>query len=279
MNIAGLLKTAPIPRSVATKVVKAKQRKTWSDGDYGRIGTTLQIVGERLVESMDVHAGRTLLDVAGGNGNASLAAARRYCKVTSTDFVPMLLEQGRHRAATDGLDMQIREADAEALPFDDASYDYVVSTFGVMFAPRQQRAAGELERVCRPGGRIGLASWTPDGFVGQYFQLLCDYVPLPPGMRMPSRWGTEAFIERQFAGARQITHTRCQYNFRYRSASHWRHVFTTFCGMTRYVLNKLDDQTADALRNDMLTLVQRHNRSTDGTMVVAADYLQSVIEL
>ncbi|RDE19164.1 class I SAM-dependent methyltransferase [Motiliproteus coralliicola] len=274
-----MLTSATLPRPILRKLVTAHQRRSWSKGDYGRIGTTLQIVGEQLMEALDLHAGRSLLDVAGGNGNASLAAARRYCDVTSTDFVPQLLQQGHNRAVAEGLEMAVQEADAEALPFEDASYDYVVSTFGVMFAPRQRLAAAELQRVCKQGGRIGLASWCPDGFVGQYFELLCRYRPLPDGVKMPSRWGTEAFIEEQFGTAKQIRHHRRQLNFRYRSAAHWQYVFTTFCGMTLQVLKKLDKPTAARLMDDILALAERYNRASDGTLVIPSDYLQTVIEL
>ncbi|WP_421867726.1 class I SAM-dependent methyltransferase [Motiliproteus sp.] len=279
MNIVNVIATATLPRPIIRKLVTSHHRRSWAKGDYSRIGTTLQIVGERLMESVDVHAGRSLLDVAGGNGNASLAAARRHCRVTSTDFVPQLLQQGHNRAVAEGLEMAIQEADAEALPFEDASYDYVVSTFGVMFAPRQRLAAAELKRVCKPGGRIGLASWTPEGFIGQYFELLCHYRALPEGMKMPSRWGTETFIEQQFSMARAIRHQRCQYNFRYRSVDHWQYVFTTFCGMTLQVLKKLDKATAARLMADIRELAEQHNRADDGTLVIPSDYLQTVIEL
>src|SRR5450432_2984075 len=168
--------------------VKARQQGAWSSADYGVVGTTLQIVGESLCEALDLRAGSSVLDVAAGNGNATLAAARRWCDVTSTDYVPALLEAGRRRAEAEGHLVTFREADAEELPFPDAAFDVVVSTFGVMFTPDQERAARELARVCKPGGLIGLASWTPDGFIGQLFELIGRYVPPPAGLSSPALW-------------------------------------------------------------------------------------------
>src|SRR6187401_266333 len=152
--------------------IKQKQQATWASGDFAVVGTTLQIVGESLAEAIDIRAGERVLDVAAGNGNATLAAARRFARVTSTDYVPALLERGRRRAEADGLDVTFEVADAEALPYPDAGFDVVLSTFGVMFAPDHEQAAAEMMRVCRPGGRIGLASWTPAGFVGQLFRVV-----------------------------------------------------------------------------------------------------------
>ena len=161
--------------------VKARQQIMWASGDFAVIGTTLQIVGELLCEGVDLRSGERVLDVAAGNGNATLAAARRFASVTSTDYVPTLLERGRRRAIAEGLDVTFEVADAEALPYPDASFDVVLSTFGVMFAPDHEQAASELMRVCRPGGRIGLASWTPPGFLGQLFQVISRHVRAGPG--------------------------------------------------------------------------------------------------
>src|SRR5262245_36962050 len=179
---------APAPPDLVT--VKSKQQAAWSAGNYAVVGTTLQIVGESLCEALDLRAGQTVLDVAAGNGNASLAAARRFCTVTSTDYVGTLLARGRQRAEAEGLAIAFREADAEALPFADASFDVVVSTFGVMFTPDQPRAARELLRVCKSGGAIGLANWTPDGFIGQLFKTIGKYAPPAPGAKSPALWGT-----------------------------------------------------------------------------------------
>ena len=180
------------------KALKARQQATWSSGDYAVIGTTLQIVGEELCEALDVRSGQKVLDVAAGNGNASLAAARRWCKVVATDYVPALLERARERAVAERLDFEFREADAEALPFPDGAFDAVVSTFGVMFTPDQERAAAEMVRVCKHGGKIGLANWTPAGFVGQIFKTIGKHVAPPPGVKSPALWGTPARIAELF---------------------------------------------------------------------------------
>src|SRR6516162_6920577 len=181
--------------------VKTRQQGAWSSGDYAIIGTTLQIVGEALCEALDLRAGQKVLDVAAGNGNVTLAAARRWCEVVSTDYVPALLERGRERAAAERLDIEFRQADAEALPFADDSFDVVVSTFGVMFTPDQERAAAELIRVCKPGGKIGLANWTPDGFIGQLFKTIGKHLPPPAGVKSPALWGTKARITEMFGPA------------------------------------------------------------------------------
>ena len=183
--------------------VKTRQQAAWSTGDYAVVGTTLQIVGESLCEALDLRAGARVLDVAAGNGNATLAAARRWCDVTSTDYVPSLLEAGRRRAEAEGHLVTFREADAESLPFDDGAFDVVLSTFGVMFTPDQEQAARELARVCRPGGRIGLANWTPDGFVGQLFKLIGRYVPPPAGLSSPVAVGDRGEAQRSSSGRRR----------------------------------------------------------------------------
>src|SRR5258707_5064376 len=179
--------------------LKLRQHGAWSSGDYAIVGTTLQIVGEQLCEALDLRSGQKVLDVAAGNGNATLAAARRWCDVVSTDYVPSLFERGRMRAAADGLSVEFKEADAEALPFGDGAFDAVISTFGVMFTPNQDRAAGELLRVCKSGGKIGLANWTPEGFIGQVFKTLGKYLPPPAGVKSPALWGTKARIDEMFA--------------------------------------------------------------------------------
>lgn len=258
--------------------IKAKQQATWGAGDYGRIGVTLQITGEQLCEAMDLRAGQSVLDVAGGNGNASLAAARRYCRVVSSDYVGRLLEQARSRAEAEGLQIEYREADAENLPFDDASFDHVMSTFGVMFTPNQPRAATELLRVCRPGGRIGLANWTPDGFIGQLFKTIGRYIPPPKGVSSPAAWGTETFLQAQFGGdAQRIDVVKRQFVFRYRSPAHWLEVFRTWYGPTLKAFQALDAVAAESLAEDILRLIQAHNIARDGTMVAPSDYLEVVI--
>ena len=257
---------------------KARQRAAWSSGDYAVVGTTLQIVGEELCEALDLRAGQKVLDVAAGNGNASLAAARRWCQVTATDFVPGLLARAGERAGADRLEVTLREADAEALPFPDGSFEAVVSTFGVMFTPNQERAAAELVRVCAPGGKIGLASWTPDGFIGQLFGTVGRYVPPAAGLRSPALWGTRARIAELFGpDAESIQASLRNFTFRYRSAEHWLDVFRTYYGPVLKAFASLDADGQGALAGDLLALIHRLNRSGDSTMVVPGAYLEVVI--
>ncbi len=260
------------------RAVKARQQAAWSSGDYAVVGTTLQIVGEDLCEALDVRAGHRVLDVAAGNGNVALAAARRGCDVVATDYVPALLDRARARAAADGLAMEFREADAEALPFDDASFDAVVSTFGVMFTPDQPRAAAELLRVCRPGGRIGLANWTPDGFIGQMFKTVGRHVPPPAGVASPALWGTRARLGELFeAQASSIASAQRQFVFRYRSPEHWLDMFRRWYGPVLKAFAALEPAAQGALERDLLALVERFNRSGDTSMVVPSEYLEVVI--
>src|SRR6476659_2142744 len=203
---------------IGLDAIKTRQQAMWASGDFAIIGTTLQLVGELLCEGADLRAGERVLDVAAGNGNATLAAARRFGKVTSTDYVPALLERGRQRAEAEGLTVTFEVADAEALPYPDASFDVVLSSFGVMFAPDHRQSARELMRVCRPGGRIGLASWTPPGFLGHMFKVIATHVPPIPGVQSPLLWGTDAHIQELFAGATTISHTQRFFAFRYESA-------------------------------------------------------------
>jgi SAM-dependent methyltransferase len=260
------------------EALKARQHGAWSSGDYAVVGTTLQIVGEELCETLDIRAGQKVLDVAAGNGNATLAAARRWCEVVSTDYVPSLLERGRLRAEADGLTVKFKEADAEALSFADASFDAVLSTFGVMFTPNQDKAAAELIRVCRSGGKIGLANWTPDGFIGQLFKTLGKYLPPPAGAKSPALWGTEARIKEMFAAsAVSITAERRHFNFRYRSPDHFLDVFKNFYGPMLKAFAALDAASQHGLRNDLLVLIGRMNRAEDGTMVVPSEYLEVAI--
>ena len=258
--------------------LKTRQQGAWSSGDYAVVGTTLQIVGEELCEALDLRSGQKVLDVAAGNGNATLAAARRWCEVVSTDYVPSLLERGRSRAAADGLSIEFREADAEALPFADASFDAVVSTFGVMFTPDQDKAASELARVSKRGGKIGLANWTPEGFIGQLFKTLGKYLPPPAGAKSPALWGTEARIKEMFgASAASIKAERRHFNFRYRSAEHFLEIFRNYYGPTLKAFAALDAANQQGLTNDLLALIGRMNRAEDGTMVVPSEYLEVVI--
>ena len=260
------------------EALKTRQHGAWSSGDYAVVGTTLQIVGEELCEALDLRGGQRVLDVAAGNGNATLAAARRWCNVVSTDYVGALLERGRMRANADGLSVEFREADAEALPFDDASFDAVLSTYGVMFTPNQDRAAAELMRVCRPKGQIGLANWTPEGFIGQVFKTLGKYLPPPASAKSPALWGTPARLTEMFGSATSLIRAETRhFNFRYRSPEHFLEVFETFYGPIHRAFAALDQPRQTELRNDLHALIVRMNRATNGTMVVPSEYLEVVI--
>ena len=266
------------PAAADLTAVKTRQQATWSSGDYAVIGTTLQIVGEELCEALDIRSGQKVLDVAAGNGNVSLAAARRWCDVVSTDYVPALLDRGRARAAAEQLEIDFREADAEALPFKDASFDVVVSTLGVMFTPDQERAAAELARVCRPGGKIGLANWTPEGFIGQLFKTIGKHVPPPAGVKSPALWGTRARITELFGAKASAMKIEARaFTFRYRSAAHWIDVFKSYYGPMLKTFAALEPAAQSALTRDLMGLVEQFNRSGDDTMVVPAEYLEIVI--
>jgi ubiquinone/menaquinone biosynthesis C-methylase UbiE len=258
--------------------VKARQQAAWSSGDYAVIGTTLQIVGEDLCEALDVRPGQKVLDVAAGNGNVSLAAARRWCDVIATDYVRALLDRAQERAIADRLSIEVREADAESLPFPDGSFDVVVSTFGVMFTPDQERAAAELARVCKEGGKIGLANWTPEGFIGQLFKTIGKYLPPPPGIKSPALWGTRARIAELFEPhASSITSTQRSFVFRYHSPEHWLQVFKDYYGPLLKAFAALAPPEQAALERDLKTLIDRFNRSGDGSMVVPSEYLEILI--
>ncbi|KQR81609.1 SAM-dependent methyltransferase [Burkholderia sp. Leaf177] len=259
--------------------VKARQQSAWSTGNYAVVGTTLQIVGENLCEALDLRAGSRVLDVAAGNGNATLAAARRWCDVTSTDYVGSLLEAGRARAMAEGLAVQFEEADAEALPYADASFDIVMSTFGVMFTPNQAQAASELMRVCKPGGRIGLANWTPDSFIGQVFKTIGKYIPPLAGVRSPALWGTQARLNELFGdNARSMAAKSRDFTFRYRSPAHFVEIFRTYYGPMNKAIAALEGEKQAAFLGDLMTLIDNRNRSGDATLVLPSEYLEVVVE-
>ena len=258
------------------EAVKSRQQATWSAGDYAVIGTTLQITGESLCETLDLAAGSRVLDVAAGNGNASLAAARRGSEVTASDYVGELLAGTQARAVAEGLHIECQEADAEALPFGDSSFDAVLSTFGVMFTPNQEQAASELIRVCRPGGRIGLANWTPAGFIGQMFKIVGGYVAPPAGVRSPLEWGTEGRLAELFAGHDVHIESK-HFVFRYRSAQHWLDTFRSYYGPTLKAFAALDEAQRSAFECALLVLAETHNTATDGTLRVPSEYLEIVI--
>jgi len=273
------LQRAPIPAAPDHAAIKLRQQATWASGDFAVIGVTLQIVGESLAEAADIRAGERVLDVAAGNGNATLAAARRFAAVTSTDYVPELLDKGRARAAAEGLQVNFQVADAENLPFDDASFDAALSTFGAMFTPDHTRPAREMLRVVRAGGRIGLANWTPEGFIGQLFKVIGAYIPAPAGLKSPALWGTEPHIAELFgAQARDIRTVRRNFNFRYRSAAHWIQIFRDFYGPTHKAFAALDAAGQEALEKDITALLNRCNTAGPASLVVPGEYLEVVIE-
>ena len=258
--------------------INTRQQATWASGDFAVVGTTLQLVGELLAEAADVRAGEKVLDVAAGNGNATLAAARRFADVTSTDYVPALLDKGRARAQAEGLDVHFQVADAEALPFPDASFGVVLSTFGCMFTPEHSRVAGEMMRVLRPGGRLGMANWTPAGFIGRMFKVIGAHVPPPAGLQSPALWGTESHLVELFgprSAAMQIE--RRIFNFRYRNAAHWLQVFRDWYGPTHKAFAALDAQGQARLERDITALLEEFNTAGRDSLVVPGEYLEVVI--
>ena len=271
------LANAPMP-SIDLGALKARQQAAWTSGDYAIVGTTLQIVGEELCEALDIRAGQSVLDVAAGNGNVSLAAARRWCNVVSTDYVPALLERGRERAHADRLPIEFREADAEALPFANESFDVVVSTFGVMFTPDHGGAASELVRVCKHGGKIGLANWTPDGFIGHLFKTIGKHMPPPAGAKSPALWGTRAHLAELFEPhATSIKSAQRNFTFRYRSPEHMLDVFRSYYGPVLKTFGALEPAKQQALQSDLLALMATFNRAEDGTLVIPSEYLEVVV--
>ncbi|MFA6141177.1 MAG: class I SAM-dependent methyltransferase [Hyphomicrobium sp.] len=267
----------PAPATIDLKAIKARQQVAWGSGDYAIVGTTLQIVGETLCEAVDLRSGQRVLDVAAGNGNATLAAARRFADVVSTDYVGALLDRGRERAKADRLPVTFQEADAEALPFADASFDVVLSTFGVMFAPNQQQAASELIRVCRPGGKIGLANWTPESFIGKLFKTIGKYVPPPPGVMSPALWGNKAHLDSLFAPKATVAVESRNFVFRYKSPEHWVEIFRNYYGPVVKAFAAIDPQAREALEADLYALLDTSNVADDRTLVVPNEYLEVVI--
>ncbi|KQV79344.1 SAM-dependent methyltransferase [Massilia sp. Root351] len=258
--------------------IKVRQQGTWASGDFAVIGVTLQMVGESLAEAADIRAGQQVIDIAAGNGNATLAAAHRFAKVTSTDYVPALLEKGRARAAAEGLAVEFQVADAEALPFGDASFDAALSTFGIMFAPNHAQSSSEMLRVLRPGGRIGMANWTPEGFIGQLFKTIGQHVPPPAGLKSPAMWGTEGYLNELFgAQAASIQAQRKVFNFRYASAAHWLQMFRDFYGPVHKAFAALDEAGAQALERDLTALLERCNTAGAASLIVPGEYLEVVI--
>ena len=271
MNVQSAIPTVDL------STIKGRQQLAWSSGDYAIVGTTLQIVGETLCEAVDLRSNQRVLDVAAGNGNATLAAARRFADVVSTDYVGALLEGGRRRAEADRLPVTFQEADAEALPFADASFDVVLSTFGVMFTPNQDKAARELLRVCRPGGKIGLANWTPESFIGQMFRVLGKYVPPVAGVAPPSLWGTKARLDTLFGSQAVVAAESRTFVFRYKSPAHWLEIFRDYYGPVLKAFASLNPESRKALEKDLHALLDLNNVARDGTLVLPSEYLEAVI--
>ncbi len=264
-------------QTIDLATIKTRQQAAWGSGDYALIGTTLQIVGETLCEAVDLRSNQRVLDVAAGNGNATLAAARRFADVTSTDYVGALLERGRERAQADRLPVTFQEADAENLPFEEASFDVVLSTFGVMFTPNQAQTASELIRVCRPGGKIGLANWTPEGFIGRLFKTIGKYVPPAPGVKSPAMWGTRAHLDDLFSSNATVAAENKTFAFRYKSPKHWVELFRTYYGPVLKAFAALDPKDREAMEGDLYALLHEFNIAKDGTLVAPSEYLEVVI--
>ena len=265
------------PATVDLAAVKSRQQAAWGLGDYAMIGTTLQIVGETLCEAIDLRSNQRVLDVAAGNGNATLAAARRFADVVSTDYVGSLLERGRERAKAERLQVTFQEADAEALPFADGSFDIVLSTFGVMFTPNQQQAANELKRVCRPGGKIGMANWTPESFIGQLFKTIGRYVPPAPGVKSPALWGSKAHLDALFDSNVTVAALPKYFVFRFKSPKHWVEVFRNYYGPVVKAFAAIDPKAQEALEAELLALLDTFDVARDGTLVVPSEYLEVIV--
>jgi ubiquinone/menaquinone biosynthesis C-methylase UbiE len=265
------------PQTPDLAAIKGRQQQTWASGDFDRIAATITMTGELLCEAVDVQPGQSVLDVATGSGNTAIAAARRFAHAAGVDYVPALVARGQERAACEKLTIDFKEGDAENIPYPDASFDAVLSTFGAMFAPNQERAASELLRVCKPGGKIGMANWTPEGFIGELFRVNARYVPPPAGLKPPVLWGKEERLRELFGdGISSLQVTRRTFQFRYMSADHWIDFWRTYYGPTFKTFAALDEASQDALAQDLRELVARYNRSGNGTMVVPSEYLEVV---
>jgi len=271
------LSTVQTQRSVDLETVKTRQQAMWASGDFSVIGTTLQIVGETLCEAVDLEAGSRVLDVACGNGNAAIAAARRFCRVTGVDYVPSLLQRAGDRARLEQLDVRFMEGDAERLPFSSSQFDVALSTYGIMFAPDQAQAAREIARVVRPGGKIGLANWTPEGFVGQLLKTVGRHVPPPAGVASPALWGVEAHLRDLFPDVRSLRATRRDFTFRYESAQHFIDVFRKYYGPTYKAFRALDVEGQARLSADITEVAAGFDRGKS-SFVVPGEYLEVVIE-
>jgi SAM-dependent methyltransferase len=256
--------------------ITTRQQRVWSAGDFARVGSTNLVASELLCEHLGLLPGERVLDVAAGHGNTSLAAARRFCEVTATDFVPELLEQASQRAQLEHLPLTVRVADAQELPFSDGSFDVVVSTFGAMFAPDQGRVASELLRVCRPSGRIGLVSWRPDSFIADVFRAVATLLPPPPGIRPVFDWGDQRAVRELLDGARSVSFETEAFVWRFHSPDHMLEYLRTWYGPTNIAFSSLDDAGREALTEQLLDVFRRHNRAGDRAMVASSEYLEVI---
>ncbi|MGB0749728.1 MAG: class I SAM-dependent methyltransferase [Magnetospiraceae bacterium] len=263
----------PVQETPNYTAIKAKQQATWASGNYAVVGTSIQMAGEELCETIDLKAGSVVLDVAAGNGNATLAAARRFCAVTSTDYVPSLLDQARARAEAEGHAIRFETADVEDLPFDDESFEVVMSSFGAMFAPNQMQTAAEMTRVCKTGGTIAMANWTADGFVGQLFKTIGKHLPPPAGLQSPARWGDRTALQELFGDkVSNIKMTPKVFTFRYTSFDHFLSVFRTYYGPIHKAFLALGDDGA-ALEADIKALCDSLNRAGNDGFLVPSNYV------
>ena len=257
--------------------ITERQQSVWSKGDFGRFGAILVLHGELLAESVDIHPGEKVLDVGGGTGGASLAAARRFADVLCTDFVPDLIEQAKQRAEAEGLPLKTQVADAQNLPFEDGSFDVVISTFGAMFAPDQQRVADELVRVCRPGGRIGMANWAPGSMMHEVFAATGKHVPPPPGVQPVFNWGNEDKVRELFGDrVTSLEFIRRDMVWRFHSPEHMLEFFRDWYGPTQAAFDALDDDGKQALGEDLVAVYSKHNRADDGTLVAPSAYVEVI---
>ncbi len=264
--------------TVDLEAVGKAQQQTWSEGDFSVVAAIVMPDAEALAEALDIMPGERVLDVACGSGNAALAAARRaWGSTVGSDFVPALLERGRERAAAERLEVEFVEGDATNLPFGEAEFDVVISIFGAMFAANQEKAAAELLRVCKPGGRIGMANWTPTGFVGEMFMTNAKHVPPPPGMKPPLLWGTEERLRELFGD--EISDLRVERRVsvqRFRSIDHWLEIFRTYFGPTKVAFERVGADGEAALEADLRALLDRYNRAGERALVLESDYLEVI---
>jgi ubiquinone/menaquinone biosynthesis C-methylase UbiE len=260
--------------------ITVKQKHTWSKGDFNEIARQNVVMAEELVKSVDPRPGDKVLDLACGSGTAALVAARRYCKVTGIDYVPELIARARKRAEASGLPSEFIVADAQDLPFPDNSFDVILSVYGVQFAPDQEKAAAEMLRVCKPGGKIGLAGPIPEGWSGNFFATHGKYAPPPPGVKPPLRWGTDDGLNELLGeGITSIKSEKRKALQYYLSTDHAVEVFSTWFGPTLNALEIIEEDERDNLIRDLKEVFEGYNRATDGTAIVENIYLQTIIQV